>query len=193
MPPIAAKRSKAPPFEVIATSFPLIESLCVPVNTTVLESRTVLSDERNSIDVIERLPFAAKIAAPSRMVVSFNGDGCFLMNGQELATAIQYGAAVIFIVVNNGIYGTIRMHQEREYPGRVSGTGLSNPDFAALARAYGAHGETVASTADFEAAFERALAAGKPALIEIRLAPEVNTPALSLSQIRAAAMKRQGG
>ena len=80
-------------------------------------------------------------------MVSFNGDGCFLMNGQELATAVQYDAAVIFVVVNNGMYGTIRMHQEREYPGRVSGTDLNNPDFAALARAYGAHGEMVEETA----------------------------------------------
>ena len=86
---------------------------------------------------------------PERMVVSWNGDGCFLMNGQELATAVQYGLAVIFVVVDNGMYGTIRMHQERTYPARVSGTDLVNPDFAALARAYGAHGETVARTEEF--------------------------------------------
>ena len=79
-------------------------------------------------------------------MVSFSGDGDFLMNGQEIATAVQYDAAVIFIVVNNGMYGTIRMHQEREYPGRVYGTGLRNPDFAAYARSFGAHGETVEET-----------------------------------------------
>ena len=86
---------------------------------------------------------AAKAIHPERIVVSWNGDGCFLMNGQELATAVQYDLAVIFVVVDNGMYGTIRMHQERNYPARVSGTDLGNPDFAALARAYGAHAETV--------------------------------------------------
>ncbi len=84
------------------------------------------------------------------------------MNGQEFATAVQHGANVVFIVVDNGMYGTIRMHQEREYPARVLGTELKNPDFAAYARAFGGHGETVEQTADFEAAFERALGAGKP-------------------------------
>ena len=96
-------------------------------------------------------------------MVSFNGDGCFMMNGQELATAVQYGAKAIFIVVNNGMYGTIRMHQERNYPGRVSGTELNNPDFAALARAYGANGEAVEKTEDFAPAFERALPPTGPA------------------------------
>ena len=86
---------------------------------------------------------AAKAVHPARMVISWNGDGCFQMNGQELATAVQYGLAVIFVVIDNAMYGTIRMHQERHYPARVSGTDLVNPDFAALARAYGAHGETV--------------------------------------------------
>jgi hypothetical protein len=93
---------------------------------------------------------AAKLVHPERPVLAFAGDGDFLMTGQELATAAQYDARVIFIVVNNGMYGTIRMHQEKHYPGRVSGTGLRNPDFAALARAYGLHGETVEKTADFE-------------------------------------------
>jgi acetolactate synthase-1/2/3 large subunit len=122
------------------------------------------------------------------MVVAFAGDGCFMMNGQELATAAQYGANLIVIVVNNGMYGTIRMHQERHYPGRVSGTSLHNPDFAALARAYGVHGEVVAATEEFPAAFERAAQAGTPALIEIRLDPEALTPRQSLSQIRAQAL-----
>jgi acetolactate synthase-1/2/3 large subunit len=115
------------------------------------------------------------------------------MTGQEMATAMQYGANVIVIVVNNGMYGTIRMHQEREYPARVSGTELSNPDFAALARAYGAHGETVEETAQFAPALARAMASGKPALIELRLDPEALTPAMSLSAIRAQSLaKRQG-
>jgi len=132
---------------------------------------------------------AAKAVHPDRTVVCFAGDGCFLMNGQELATAVQYGLAIIVIVVNNGMYGTIRMHQEREYPTRVHGTDLRNPDFAALARAYGAHGETVETTEQFGPAFERAAASGKPALIEIRLDPEAITPRLGLSQIRENALK----
>jgi acetolactate synthase-1/2/3 large subunit len=127
---------------------------------------------------------AAKALFPERMVVAFAGDGCFQMNGQEFGTAIQYGLPIMVIVVNNGIYGTIRMHQEREFPGRVSGTDLVNPDFAAWARAYGGHGETVEKTADFAPAFERALASGKPAIIEIRLDPEAITPTRTLTDIR---------
>jgi acetolactate synthase-1/2/3 large subunit len=134
---------------------------------------------------------AAKAAYPNRPVISWNGDGCFMMNGQEMATAVQYGLAVIFVVVNNGMYGTIRMHQERHYPDRVIGTDLVNPDFAALARAYGALGETVTRTADFAPAFERAMASGKTALIEIKIDPEALTPRQSLSQIRAAALEKQ--
>jgi acetolactate synthase I/II/III large subunit len=132
---------------------------------------------------------AAKITHPDRPVVCFSGDGDYLMNGQELATAVQYGANVITLVINNGMYGTIRMHQEREYPARVWGTELRNPDFAALARAYGAHGETVSATQEFEPAFERALASGKPALIECRIDPEAITPKTTLSAIRAAAQR----
>lgn len=134
---------------------------------------------------------AAKLTAPQRTVVAFAGDGCFLMNGQELATAAQYGANAIFIVINNGMYGTIRMHQERTYPGRVSGTALSNPDFAALARAYGLHGETVEKTADFAAAFEACEKSGKPALIEIRIDPEALSPRMSLSQMREQGLSKQ--
>ncbi len=132
---------------------------------------------------------AAKLVHPQRMVVSFSGDGCFLMNGQELATAVQYDLHVIFIVVNNGMYGTIRMHQEREYPARVYATALNNPDFAALARAYGLHGETVEKTGDFEAAFERAVASGKPALLELRIDPNVISTRTSLAAIREQAVK----
>jgi acetolactate synthase I/II/III large subunit len=130
---------------------------------------------------------AAKAVYPNRTVISWNGDGCFMMNGQELATAVQHNLPVIFVVVNNGMYGTIRMHQERHYPDRVIATELQNPDFAALARAYGALGETVTRTQEFAPAFQRAVAAGKPSLIEIRIDPEALTPRQSLSQIRAAA------
>ncbi|MCC7487824.1 MAG: thiamine pyrophosphate-binding protein [Burkholderiales bacterium] len=135
---------------------------------------------------------AAKLVHPDRPVVSFSGDGDFLMCGQELATAMQYDARVLFIVMNNGMYGTIRMHQEREYPQRVSGTELRNPDFAALARAYGLHGETVERTADFAPAFERARQAGTAALIELRIDPEAITTRTTLSAIRAAALKKKG-
>ncbi len=114
---------------------------------------------------------AAKILHPDRIVVAIVGDGDFLMTGQELATAVQYDLPVVTILVNNGMYGTIRMHQERDYPGRVSGTDLRNPDFAAYARAFGAFGERVERTADFPAAFERALAAGRPALLELPTDP----------------------
>ncbi len=126
---------------------------------------------------------------PDRPVITFAGDGDFLMNGQELATAAQYGAKVIFLVINNGMFGTIRMHQEKHYPGRVSGTSLVNPDFAALARAYGLHGEIVEKTADFEAAFERAWNAKTAALLELRIDPDAVSPRTTLSAIRAEALK----
>lgn len=131
---------------------------------------------------------AASLYHPERVVVSVSGDGCFLMCGQEIATAMQYGAKPIFLVVNNGMYGTIRMHQERNYPGRVSGTALVNPDFAAYAKAFGAHGEIVTRTEEFAPAFARARACGTAALIELRLDPEVLTPKQSLSEIRAASL-----
>ncbi len=132
---------------------------------------------------------AAKAVHPDRVVVAFAGDGCFLMTGQELATAVQYQLNVIFIVVNNNMYGTIRMHQEREFPGHVHGTALVNPDFAAYARAFGASGEVVENTAEFAPAFERAMKAGKPALIEIRIDPEAISPNTTLQAIREAAEK----
>lgn len=130
---------------------------------------------------------AAKALYPNRTVISFAGDGCFLMTGQELATAVQYQLNVIIIVVNNNMYGTIRMHQEREYPARVHGTSLVNPDFAAYAVAFGAHGELVETTEQFAPALERALAVGKPALIEVRIDPEAITPNATLQSIREAA------
>jgi acetolactate synthase-1/2/3 large subunit len=120
---------------------------------------------------------------PERTVVAFAGDGCFMMNGQELATAAQYGANVIVVVVNNSMFGTIRMHQERNYPHRVSATELANPDFVALAKAYGAHGELVLNTEDFAPAFERAVASGKPAVIEIKLDKEVISHNTTLSAL----------
>jgi acetolactate synthase-1/2/3 large subunit len=119
---------------------------------------------------------AAKLACPERPVVAVSGDGDFLMTGQELATAMRHQLPVLVVVVNNGLYGTIRMHQERAHPGRPVGTDLVNPDFAALARAYGAHGEVVERTGDFAPAVERALAAGGPALLELRTDPELLRP-----------------
>lgn len=127
---------------------------------------------------------AAKALHPSREVICFAGDGCFMMHGQEFATAVRYNLPIITVLVNNSMYGTIRMHQEREYPGRVSGTGLTNPDFAELARAYGGHGEKVTKTEDFAAAFERARQSGKPSIIEIIQNPEAITPTRTLSEIR---------
>lgn len=153
--------------------------------------RTQLGPTNGSMGYGVPAAVAAKLAAPDRVVVSFNGDGCFMMNGQELATAVQYGANVVFLVINNGMYGTIRMHQEKTYPGRVSGTELHNPDFVALGKAYGAHAELVTKTDEFAPAFERALAAGKPALLELRLDPEAITPKASLTDLRNAALKAQ--
>jgi acetolactate synthase-1/2/3 large subunit len=153
--------------------------------------RTQLGPTNGSMGYGVPAAVAAKLAAPDRVVVSFNGDGCFMMNGQELATAMQYGANVVFLVINNGMYGTIRMHQEKTYPGRVSGTELHNPDFVALGKAYGAHAELVTKTDEFAPAFERALAAGKPALLELRLDPEAITPKASLTDLRNAALKAQ--
>jgi acetolactate synthase-1/2/3 large subunit len=133
---------------------------------------------------------SAKLRHPDRVVMCLAGDGDFLMTGQELATAVQYEAPIVVVILNNGMYGTIRMHQERHYPGRTVATDLKNPDFAALARAYGAHGEAVERTAEFGPAFERALASGKPALLDVHLDPEVITPRQTLSEIREAALAK---
>ncbi|CAN7262624.1 thiamine pyrophosphate-binding protein [Rhizobium sp. LjRoot30] len=153
--------------------------------------RTQLGPTNGSMGYGVPAAIAAKITEPGRPVVAFAGDGCFLMNGQELATAMQYDARVIFLVINNGMYGTIRMHQERSYPGRVTGTKLTNPDFAALARSYGLHGETVETTAEFADAFRRSEASGKPSLIEIRIDPEALTVKMSLTQIREQALQQR--
>jgi len=125
-----------------------------------------------------------KRLAPDRTVVAFAGDGDFLMTGQEFATAVQYDLPVIVIVADNGMYGTIRMHQERHYPGRVVGTGLKNPDFAAYARAFGGYGATVEKTADFLPAFEAAQKSGKPAILHLKVDPEALTPTMSLTATR---------
>ena len=131
---------------------------------------------------------AAGIRHPNRVVVSFNGDGCFQMNGLEIGTAVQYSTKTIFIVVNNGMYGTIRMHQETHYPKRKSGTDLYNPDFAALARSYGAIGETVTNTSDFADVFERCCAANGPSLIELVIEPDAVLPTNTLSAIQKNAL-----
>lgn len=125
-----------------------------------------------------------KRAFPEKTVLAFAGDGCFLMNGQEFATAVQYHLPIIVLVIDNGMYGTIRMHQERHYPGRVSATELKNPDFAAYARAFGGHGERVERTEEFIPAFERAKASGKPAILHLLLHPEAITPTTTISAIR---------
>jgi len=126
-----------------------------------------------------------------RVVFTIAGDGDFLMNGQELATAVQYGAKTIIVLLNNGMFGTIRMHQEREYPQRVSGSHLSNPDFAALARAYGYAGVRITRTEEFEAELLAALARPQGTLIEVMLEPEVITTRGTLSAITQAALARQ--
>ena len=124
---------------------------------------------------------AAKLAHPEREVICFAGDGCFQMSMQEFGTAAQYGANIVVIVANNGIYGTIRMHQERHYPGRVSGTVMQNPDFAALAQSYGGYGEVVRKTKDFGPALARARSSNKPAIIELITDPRALSPRQNLT------------
>ena len=148
------------------------------------EYRTQLAPTNGTMGYGVPAAVSAKLMYPHRTVVAFAGDGDFMMNGQELATAIQYRANIIIIVVNNGIYATIRMHQERDYPGRVIGTDMVNPDFCALARAYGAHAELVTTTEKFAPAFERAQSADRPALIEVQLDPDILTPTLTIEGLR---------
>jgi acetolactate synthase-1/2/3 large subunit len=135
----------------------------------------------------------AKRQCPDRAVIAFAGDGCFLMNGQEFATAVQYDLPIIVVILDNGMYGTIRMHQELRYPRRISGTALKNPDFAALAKAFGGHGERVERTEEFAPAFERAVGSGKPAILHCLVDPEALTPGRTLSEIRAAGEKAKAG
>jgi acetolactate synthase-1/2/3 large subunit len=128
---------------------------------------------------------AMKRLYPERTVVCLAGDGDFLMNGQEFATAVQYDLPFTTIIVDNGMYGTIRMHQEREYPGRISATELRNPDFSAYAGAFGGFGVSVERTEDFPAAFKAAQASGKPAIVRLKIDPEAITPTMTISKIRA--------
>ena len=146
--------------------------------------RTQLAPTSGSMGYGLPAAIAAKLAHPDRPVVNFQGDGCFMMTSQELATAVQYALPIVTIVANNGVYGTIRMHQEREYPNRVIGTTLMNPDFAAFARSFGADGYTVEETQDFGPAFDSALRSGKPSVIELKLDPEAISPRRTLSEIR---------
>jgi acetolactate synthase I/II/III large subunit len=133
----------------------------------------------------------AKRIFPDRQVLAITGDGDFLMSGQEFATAVQYGLSIIIVLLDNGMYGTIRMHQEREYPGRVSGSMLKNPDFAAYARAFGGHGERVETTEQFAPALDRALASGMPAILHCLIDPEAITPTTTLTALREKALAEQ--
>jgi acetolactate synthase-1/2/3 large subunit len=135
---------------------------------------------------------AMKRLNPDRTVVAFCGDGDFMMTGQEFATAVQYELPIVVVVVDNGMYGTIRMHQERHHPGRVIGTGLRNPDFAAYAKAFGGVGLTVEKTADFAPAFKAAQASGKPAIIHVKVDSEAITPTTTLGAIRKQAESVKG-
>jgi len=146
--------------------------------------RTCLAPTSGSMGYGLPAAIAAKLAHPTRPVVNVQGDGDFLMTGQELATAAQYGLPIVTIIANNGMYGTIRAHQEREYPRRVVGTTLVNPDFAAYARSFGADGYTIEATAEFAPAFRQALASSKPSVIELRLDPEALNPRKTLTEIR---------
>lgn len=148
--------------------------------------RTQLAPTSGSMGYGFPAAVSASLEYPGKTVICLAGDGCFQMTLNEMSTAVQHGAKPIVIVVNNGRYGTIRMHQERHYPGRVSGTMLANPDFAALARAYGGHGETVTATADFPAAFGRAQASGTVAVIELRVDEQALTTGTTLDAARAA-------
>jgi acetolactate synthase-1/2/3 large subunit len=154
--------------------------------------RTQLAPTSGSMGYGFPAAVSASLENPDKVVVCLAGDGCFQMTLNEMSTAVQHGAAPIVIVMNNGRYGTIRMHQEKHYPGRVSGTMLANPDFAALARAYGGHGERVTEGAEFPAAFQRARAAGTLAVIECVIDPEALGTGLTLSAARAAGEAAKG-
>jgi acetolactate synthase I/II/III large subunit len=190
---IAAWLSEALPEDAVVTNGAGNFAVWLNRHFRYKRGRTQLAPTSGSMGYSVPSAVAAAIAFPQRTVVGWAGDGDFLMNGQEFATAAQHGAAPIVVVVNNGMYGTIRMHQEREYPGRVSGTELRNPDFAAYARAFGGHGEQVETTAEFAPAFERAQASGKPAVIEVRIDPEAITPNTTLSALRKASLERRSG
>ena len=153
--------------------------------------RTQLAPTSGSMGYGVPAAVTAALVHPDRQVVCFAGDGCFLMTGQELATASQYGADLTVIVANNGMYGTIRMHQERHYPARVHGTGLANPDFAMLARSYGGNGARVETDEEFDAALDDALAHRGLSLIEVMMDPQALSPAATLDEVRAAGLARR--
>jgi acetolactate synthase I/II/III large subunit len=159
--------------------------------------RTQLAPTSGSMGYGLPAAIAAKLVHPERTAVCFAGDGCFLMSVNELATAARHDLGVITIVVNNGMYGSIRMHQEKEYPGRVHATALENPDFVALARAFGGYGELVLETDGFAAAFARARAFAdekrKPVVLELRIDPEAITPTATLMQLRQRALAARAG
>ena len=154
--------------------------------------RTELAPTSGSMGYGLPAAVAAKLQHPDRVVIAFAGDGCFQMTGMEFMTAVENRLPIIVIVCNNGMYGTIRMHQERTYPGRVSGTDLANPDFAALARACGGFGARVDRTEEFAQAFDEAVASGLPSIIELAISPEALTPVSSLSETRAKALAARG-
>ncbi|WP_417517534.1 thiamine pyrophosphate-binding protein [Minwuia sp.] len=153
--------------------------------------RTQLAPTSGSMGYGVPSAVAAKLVHPDRHVLSFSGDGCFMMNGQEFATAAQYDLPIVFIVVNNGMYGTIRMHQEREYTGRIVATDLKNPNFARLAEAYDCFGAVVEKTEEFYPALEKALAEKGPSIIEIRIDPDVLSPTTTISGLVAAGQKKK--
>jgi len=159
-------RARLPPDSIIATGAGNY-TIWAQRNYQFRRPRTQLACTNGSMGYGVPAAVAGKLARPECIVVSFSGDGCFLMNGQELATAVRHNLGIVFIVINNRSYGTIRMHQERRYPGRPFATDLINPDFVKLAKSYGAFGIRVTRTEDFAPAFEQALAAGRPALIEL--------------------------
>ncbi len=152
--------------------------------------RTCLAPTSGSMGYGLPAAIGGQFAAPKRRVVNVQGDGCFMMCAQELATAMQYKLPIVTVISNNGMYGTIRMHQEKYYPARVSGTELVNPDFAAFARSFGAHGETVTKTEEFAAAFKRALDCGTAAVIEVKTDPEALSPRQTLTEVRNSGQKR---
>lgn len=154
------------------------------------QPQTLLAPTSGSMGYGFPAAVSASLEHPDRTVVCLAGDGCFQMTLNEMSTAAQHGAKPIVLVMNNGRYGTIRMHQEKHYPGRVSGTMLANPDFATLAHAYGGHGEVVTTTEDFPAAFERARASGRLAVIELKIDEEALATGITLSAARAAAMSK---
>lgn len=151
--------------------------------------RTCLAPTSGSMGYGLPAAIAAKLAQPNAPVVCFAGDGCFAMTASELGTAVQYGLPIVILIASNGMFGTIRMHQERSFPGRPNGTSLVNPDFAAFAKAHGADGAVVTASEDFEAVFREALAADRPYVIDLRQDPEAITPSTTLSGVREAAGK----